>query len=111
MGQDQAEITRRTAAALDAIQKAFAEGDDAVTLFVSHHLEEIEEAYWQKHAGTPHPTDQQVLDILVLADHWDEDDDEGIQTFDFTLPGDATNYLISVYFTDDGQVDYVTMES
>jgi hypothetical protein len=45
----------------------------------------------------------------VLQSHWGGDDE--LKTFDFTLPDDATNYLISVRFDEDGDVSGISMES
>jgi hypothetical protein len=107
------EIEKRTKAALTAIKRAFGMEDDeyGATLFVSHHLTEVEEAYWQKHLGTAHPEPKSVLDILELQSHWGEEGDDGIHTFDFTLPEGATQYVISVRFDESGQVEEITMES
>lgn len=106
------EIQRRTAAALLAIQQAFNDGDkdSSVQLFVSHHLKELDAAYWKKHAGKLRPTQKEVLALLEFQSHWGEDDD-GIDTFDFTLPGDVTQYVISVSFDEDGGVETIEMES
>ena len=107
------EIERRRNAALDAIRRAHGTTDDehGATLFVSHHLDEIGDDYWIKHCGAARPDATQVLDILVLQSHWSEDDDDGIDTFDFTLPDEATNYIISVEFDENGNVSGVSMES
>ena len=107
------EIERRRNAAIDAIRRAHGTADDehGATLFVSHHLEEIGDAFWLKHCGVARPDARQVLDILVLQSHWGEDDDDGIDTFDFTLPDEVTNYVLSVEFDEDGNVSGVSMES
>ena len=107
------EITRREKAALAAIRSVFGTDEDeyGATLFASHHLEEIEGAYWQKHLGTTQPEPRRVLDILKLHSHWSDEDDDGIDTFDFTLPDDVTNYVISVRFDKTGEVEEITMES
>ena len=114
------ELERRSAEAIAAIRRELNSGESAVTRFVSHHIEEIDEAFWLKHCGTVQPQASQVLDLLVLDSHWSEEDDEsdadeededGMDHFDFTLPGDVTNYLISVEFDDSGKVASVTMES
>lgn len=104
---------QRTAAALRAINAAYgtAEGEFGPTLFVSHHLEEFDPAYWLKTFGTAKPDARQILSALVLVDSWSSGDDENIDTFDFGLPGDVSNYLLSVRFDDDGQVLDVSMES
>ena len=105
------EIKKREAAARAAIKKAFGTADDesGATLFVSHHLEELASSYWKKHLSTETPQPRLVLDLLELHDHWGGDDE--IERFDFTLPEDVTNYVISVRFDDAGEVSEITMES
>lgn len=107
------EIERRQKAALAAIKRAFGteeEDEYGATLFVTHHLNEIEESYWQKRLGTANPAPSRVLEILELRSHWGEEED-GIDTFDFTLPGGVTDYVISVRFDETGSVEEITMES
>ena len=62
------EIERREKSARDAIKHAFGTKADefGATLFVSHHLDGIEQSYWQKHFGTANPEPSRVLDILEL---------------------------------------------
>lgn len=107
----QKEIEKREKAAIAVIRSAFDSEDDesGATLFVEHHLEEIEGEYWQKHLGTAKPEPVSVLDILVLRSHWGGDDE--IETFDFTLPENVTDYVISVRFDESGQVEDISMES
>lgn len=109
----QDEAARREKAALAAIRNAF--GTDAdefgATLFVSHHLEEIEAGYWQEHLGSAKPEPIRVLDLLVLRSHWGDEEEDGMDVFDFTLPGEATDYVISVRFDAAGQVEEISMES
>ncbi|MCA9030569.1 MAG: DUF2004 domain-containing protein [Planctomycetaceae bacterium] len=113
MATDKNEIERRRITALAAIKQAFGTAADKFggTLFVSHHLEELDADYWQKLCGTAQPKPEQVLDILTLRSHWGEDDEDGIDTFDFSLPDDATNYVVSVSFDENGDVVGITMES
>src|ERR1700733_2274002 len=107
------EIERRKALALAAIKRILgkSEGKFSVTLFVSHHLDELDAAYWKKHAGAPKPSPKRVLDLLELHSHRGADGHDGIATFDFTLPGDVTNYVISVRFDLNGDVEDISMES
>ncbi|GAB5405926.1 MAG: hypothetical protein Aurels2KO_41570 [Aureliella sp.] len=106
------EIERRRKAAIDAIRCVHGTADDehGATLFVAHHLGEIDADFWLRHCGVSRPTATQVLDILVLRSHSGGDDDD-VVTFDFTLPDDATNYVISVEFDGNGDVSDVSMES
>jgi hypothetical protein len=111
MSKNDKEIARRTAAALAAIKRSLGEEDSAVSMFASHHVEELDAAYWKQHAGTAKPTPKQVVDLLELRSHWGDEDEDGIDTFDFTLPGDVTDYVVSVRFDEDGEVEDVSMES
>lgn len=109
---DADEIDERQASARQAIKSLYGrpEGEYGPTLFVSHHLDEIEPAYWLKTVGSERPKPEQVLDALVLVDSWASAGDETVNTFDFTLPEDVSNYLLSVRFGGDGQVQDVSME-
>ena len=113
MNTDQAELARRKEVAISAIRSAFGtEGDEyGVTLFVNHHLEEIEEEYWQNQLAKSKPELEDVIGLLTLRSHWSADDENGIDIFDFTLPDDITNYVISVEFDEAGRVIEITTES
>ncbi|MBN2353687.1 MAG: DUF2004 domain-containing protein [Spirochaetales bacterium] len=113
MAANEIEIERRKNAALDAIRKAIGAGEDesGAPLFISHHLEEPEDSYWLKHVGSARPEPARVLDILELKSYWGDENSDGIDTFDFSLPGDMTDYVISVRFDEEGQVESVQMES
>jgi hypothetical protein len=107
------EILRREATARAAIKQSLgtAEYESSVDLFASHHLEELEGEYWQKHLGTRNPEPIRILDIIELRSHWGDDDDNGLKVFDFTLPDDVTDYVISVRFDETGEVEDISMES
>jgi hypothetical protein len=111
MPTDPKEIQRREAVARAAIKQAFgAEGDKfCATLFVSHHLEELAPAYWKKHLSVEKPDSRLVLDLLVLHAHWGGDDE--IDTFDFALPDEVSNYVMSVRFDASGNISEISMES
>jgi len=120
MSMEQYEINRRETAARAAIRRLFGtKGDEyGVTLFVSHHLEELDADYWLQLCGTAKPQPKQILDMLELKAHWSLDDFEhtddskrGFTVFDFTLPGDVTNYVVSVRFDETGVVERVSVES
>lgn len=108
-----AEIARRTKVALKAISDTVGTeaGEYGADLFAVHHLEELDATYWVKWLQTKNPTTRQVLSILTLCDHWSESDEEGLDTLDFTLPGEVTDYVISVRFDRKGNVEDISMES
>lgn len=87
------------------------QAEDSVELFIQHHLEEIEPAYWEKYSGSAVPKPLQVLDLLVLADQWESDEIDHREMLDFTLPDEITQYVICVCFDAQGQVIDISMES
>lgn len=96
--------------ALDAIRKAFdtEAGEDSVNLFVEHHLTELPHSYWQQHLRSDTPERSAIIDLLKLRSSWGDDD---IEYFDFTLPDEVTDYVISVHFNNTGIIDGISMES
>jgi hypothetical protein len=104
------EVEKRTKLALDAIRNAYGTeaGEFSTTMFVAHHLDELPQDYWQEHTGTDAPDPAAVLGLLELKSHWGDGD---IENFDFSLPGEVTDYLLSVRFDDSGEVDEISMES
>lgn len=106
-------IELRKKNAITAIKKAYGTKDDefGITLFVSHHLDEIDSKYWKTYTGKDRPSPQNILDILELKEHWSEEDKRGIDFFDFTLPQDITDYMICVSFDEKGDVVEISMES
>lgn len=87
------------------------EGRYGPTLFVSHHLKELQPEYWLRTVGVEQPKPEQVLDALVLIDAFAADGSGTVDTFDFGLPGDASNYFLAVWLGYDGQVQDVSMQS
>ena len=47
--------------------------------------------------------------MLVLKSHWGGDDE--LDVFDFTLPEEITDYVLSVAFDESGAITGMTMES
>ncbi|ARM86048.1 DUF2004 domain-containing protein [Marinobacter salarius] len=94
--------------ALEAIKRSAGTeaGQYGIDEFVSHHLEELPESYWQNHLGTSTPSNQQVIGLLVLGEKWEDE-----EVYDFTLPDEVTDYVVSVSFGEDGQIEDIVMES
>lgn len=99
--------------ALEKIKSLFGtpEGEFNSTLFISHHMEELEEADWLSLLKVKQPKPQQILKALVLVDKWDSNEDGQINTYDFSLPENITDYLISVRFSEDGKIKDASLES
>lgn len=94
--------------ALEGIKKSSGteQGEYGIDEFVSHHLEELPQSYWEKHLGTSKPSSEQVIDLLVLRSKWEDE-----EVYDFTLPKEVTDYVVSVSFDEDGEIDDIVMES
>ena len=73
---------------------------------MSHHIDELPKSYWQKHLGTESPSSEQVIGLLVLRSKWDDE-----EVYDFTLPEELTDYVVSVSFDEDGAIEGIEMES
>jgi hypothetical protein len=103
---------QKQTAALTAIKSLLGtpEGEDNVELFIDHHLEELEVDNVSKTYGTPKPEASQMLSSLVLVSSWSYEDDGIINVFDFSLPENVTDYVLSVRFLGD-DVEEVSMES
>ena len=94
--------------AFEAIKKSSGteQGEYGIDEFVSHHLDELPKSYWEKHLGTPNPSHEQVINLLLLRSKWDDE-----EVYDFTLPDEVTDYVVSVSFDDEGVIEDIVMES
>lgn len=104
------EFEIRRQKALAAIHQAFGTeaGEDSINLFVEHHLDEMPPEYWEQQLGVAAPAPESVLGLLVCRSSWGEND---LENFDFSLPGDVTQYVVAVHFDAAGEVDGLSMES
>jgi len=111
MTDNTAELARRENAARLAIKNGFdmEDEDSGAAMFVAFHLEELAGDYWRQHLRTIRPAPSGVLDILVLREHWGGPDE--MENLDFSLPGEVTEYVISVHFDEAGGIDEISMES
>ncbi len=83
-------------------------GVDNINVFIEHHKKEISTDYWKEHLKTSNPTSLEILNYIEFKTAWGEND---IEYLDFTLPDDVTQYVLSVHFNTDGDIDYISMES
>ena len=82
------------------------QGEYGIDEFVSHHLDELPVSYWEKHLGTAKPTNEQIINLLIMRSKWEDE-----EVYDFTLPDDVTDYVVSVSFDEDGLIEDISMES
>jgi len=97
----------RKGLALNAIKASHntEQGEYGIDLFVSHHLEEFSDTEWQTLLGKVKPSSSDVIEALVFKECSDSN------VYDFTLPNDVTDYVVSVSFNDGGDIDSISMES
>ncbi|OUS25484.1 hypothetical protein A9Q99_21110 [Gammaproteobacteria bacterium 45_16_T64] len=81
-------------------------GENGIDLFLTHHLGELNNSEWKDSIGVEKPTKQQIIESLIFKSSWDDD-----CVYDFTLPNDVTDYVVSVRFGEDGEIEGVSMES
>ena len=82
------------------------QGEYGIDEFVSHHLDELPKSYWEKHLSTSSPSKEKVIGLLILRSKWEDE-----EVYDFTLPDEVTDYVVSVSFDEDGEIEDITMES
>ncbi len=106
------QLARRTELAHRAIRESLGTeaGEYGADLFVSHHLEELDPSYWMERVGTDRPEPEQVVGLLIVDPECLEGE-EGLDSLDFVLPGDVSNYLLCVQSDDEDKVDEIAMES
>ena len=90
---------------------AYYEAESAPFFFVGHHLDEIEDDYWTSKFGSASPAPEAILDSLIVVNNWSYEDDGDMNVFDFSLPGDITDYVLAVVFDKNGEVEDIMMES
>ncbi|MEM9403485.1 MAG: DUF2004 domain-containing protein [Pseudomonadota bacterium] len=104
------ELLKREASARAHIDATYGtvDNESGASLFVSHHLDELDSTYWHEHTGSGEPDAHQVLRMLVLLR---DPEEEAIDFLDFTLPGGVSDYVLSVEFNETGDVIGVSIES
>ncbi|MCF7751654.1 DUF2004 domain-containing protein [Bacillus subtilis subsp. subtilis] len=101
---------QRQAQALAAIKQALGTeaAEDSIDLFANHHRDELPASYWTEQLGQAAPDNPSIIGLLQFKSAWGENE---LEYVDFTLPGEITDYLLSVHFDEAGQIDSISMES
>jgi hypothetical protein len=97
-----------------AITTDFKKGGD-VRDYIEHHIEDIDndelEAILKDHDKSL-PVDEQLLSLMHLKRiGFYLDDEEQYAIFDYTIGREITQYVIVVKFDNNGNIEYLTMES
>ncbi len=86
--------------------------EDAVQLFVEHHIEELPSDMWRDILGEGVSLASESASACIrLLRVWGSYDGELSINLDHGLPGDATTYVVSVALASDGTIDDIAMES
>jgi len=91
------------------------EDGDTVKFYLEHHLEELNKEELTKLVNfndTITEPEQQLLSKLKLVRvGLYPDNDDNFAIFDYSIGKDITNYLVVINTDENGQLDYMTMES
>jgi hypothetical protein len=102
--------------AREALRVEFTEKPEGtVATYLSHHAEELDEKDLRRIFNTADP-DEVTIDHLLDALYLKRiglypDSDDYVAVFDFTIDGEATDYLLAVEFDEEGDVFGVSMDS
>ncbi|MBE5319923.1 DUF2004 domain-containing protein [Pedobacter sp. MR2016-19] len=91
------------------------EDGDTVKFYLEHHLEELDKEELTKLVNfddTITEPEQQLLSKLKLVRvGLYPDNEDNFAIFDYSIGKDITNYLVVINTDENGQLDYMTMES
>lgn len=91
------------------------EDGDTVKFYLEHHLEEVDKEELTKLVNfddTITEPEQQLLSKLKLVRvGLYPDNEDNFAIFDYSIGKDITNYLVLINTDENGQLDYMTMES
>ena len=91
------------------------EDGDTVKFYLEHHLEEVDKEELTKLVNfddTIIEPEQQLLSKLKLVRvGLYPDNEDNFAIFDYSIGKDITNYLVVINTDENGQLDYMTMES
>jgi len=91
------------------------ENGDTVKFYLEHHLEELDKEELTKLVNfddTVTEPEQQLLSKLKLVRvGLYPDNEDNFAIFDYSIGKDITNYLVVINTDENGQLDYMTMES
>ncbi|MDQ0638176.1 hypothetical protein QF042_001741 [Pedobacter sp. W3I1] len=91
------------------------EDGDTVKFYIEHHLEEVDKEELTKLVNfddTITEPEQQLLSKLKLVRvGLYPDNEDNFAIFDYSIGKDITNYLVVINTDENGQLDYMTMES
>ena len=92
--------------------------ESSVRSYIEHHLVEVDDEYWVTVFGESKPSISVVASKMVIHPFWYEealDGEADLDRVDFTLPDNeddaVTNYLLCVEYSEEGQLEGISMES
>lgn len=91
------------------------EEGDTVKFYVEHHLEEVEEDELSTlinfDDSTVEPEQQLLTKLELVRIGLYPDNEEGFAILDYSIGKEITNYLVVINTDQNGQLDYMAMES
>ncbi|THU39161.1 DUF2004 domain-containing protein [Niastella caeni] len=99
------------------IEQDFADEDgDTVKTYVEHHLEEIDKDDLAELVDFNNksiaPAQQLIKALrLVRVGFYPDGEEDQFAIFDYSIGRDLTDYLVVIFTDENGEMDYITMES
>ncbi|MFW0718848.1 DUF2004 domain-containing protein [Pedobacter sp. N23S346] len=91
------------------------EDGDTVKFYLEHHLEEVDKEELTKLVNfddkITEPEKQLLSKLKLVRVGLYPDDEDNFAIFDYSIGKDITNYLVVINTDENGQLDYMTMES
>lgn len=91
------------------------EDGDTVRSYLEHHLEEVEREELSKLINfddtTTEPEKQLLKKLKLVRVGLYPDNEDNFAIFDYSIGEEITNYLVVINTDEQGQLDYMTMES
>jgi hypothetical protein len=91
------------------------EDGDTVKFYLEHHLEEVGKDKLSTLINfddtTTEPEQQLLTKLKLVRVGLYPHDEENFAIFDYSIGEEITNYLVVIYTNENGELDYMTMES
>jgi hypothetical protein len=107
-------LSKFNSIAVKAIKDDFI-SNDTVKDYIKHHLEELDEedlsSIIDKSDKAISAEDQMLLKLHLKRIGFYPENEQLFAMFDYTIGEELTDYVIVVNFTEEGEMDYLTMEN
>lgn len=97
------------------IEKDFNGAGDTVKTYIDHHLENIDEGELKELIDTGNeaisPQDQMLKALRLVRVGFYPGNEQDFAVFDYSINPELTQYLVVIFRNEEGEINYITMES